>query len=479
MSGLFGSLQTGVKALNAQSRAIETAGRNLANVNNAHYARQRVEFGDRGTVVTAIGPMSLGLEALGIQQLRNALLDKQYTQEVSRRAELERSQAGLEMAQAGLGQYVDRTSNTGSSSDGAHGIAETMADFFNSFYSLSAKPTDVGEKQTLVQRAGILVDRFNLTDTRLAQVQADMSAQVAADVEKANGLLDAIANLNREIARFELNSPGGAADLRDKRQQKLEELGELMSFETRAQPGASTAGQIQVYTKDSLGNEIVLVDLGISAKLATDAGATQITTTQIVGASAGSAAVLSVSSGSIKGAMDVRDGSIQTLRDNLDNLAAQLVASVNGVYSASGKNFFLSSGTTAGTIKLDPSLTYATLQSGTGAAGDNSFAQAIANLANQSFSTAGGDHIDGTFTQYYNETVSELGQTLEGVSSRLSDQETIEELVKSQRDAVSGVSLDEEMADLMKYQRAFQASSRVISVIDALLDNVVNQLGRA
>lgn len=477
MSGLFGSLQTGVKALNAQSRAIETAGRNLANVNNAHYARQRVEFGDRGTVVTAIGPMSLGLEALGIQQLRDSLLDKQYTNELSRRSELERSQAGLEMAQAGLGQYIDRTSGSGASSDGAHGIAETMADFFNAFYSLSAKPTDVGEKQTLVQRAGILVDRLNLTDTRLAQVQSDMSAQVATDVEKANTILASIAYLNKEIARFELNSPGGAADLRDKRQEKLEALGELMSFESRAQPGSNNTGQIQLFTKDSLGNEIVLVDKGVAASLSTDASASTVSTTQIVGASAGSAATLSVTSGSIKGAIDVRDGTIQTLRDNLDNLAAQLVASVNGVYSASGDDFFKASGVTAGTIALDPDLTFATLKSGSGSAGDNSYALAIANLANKSFSTASGDLIDGSFTQYYNETVSELGQALDGVTSRLSDQETIEELVKSQRDAVSGVSLDEEMADLMKYQRAFQASSRVINVIDALLENVVNNLG--
>lgn len=479
MSGLFGSLQTGAKALNAQSRAIETAGRNLANVNNSHYARQRVQFGDRGSVVTSIGPMSLGLEALSIQQMRDSLLDRQYTQEVSRRAELEQSQSGLEMAQAGLGQYVDRATETGSTSDGSHGIAETMADFFSAFSSLAAKPTDVGEKQTLVQRAAILADRFNLTDSRLAQVQKDMSAQVTEDVKSANDLLSAIASLNKEIARFEVNSPGGAADLRDQRQQKLEELAEIMSFDTRAQPDDPDSGLVQVFVKDSSGNDIVLVDKGVAASLTVNGDATEISTTQIAGASAGSSATLSISSGSIKGSMDVRDGTIQTLRNNLDDLAEQLVTSVNGLYSGTGKNFFDGSGVTAGTLALDSDLTFATLQSGTGAAGDNSYALAISALGNKSFSTSGGDVIDGTFSQYYNETVSEVGQALEGVTSRLSDQETIEELVKSQRDSVSGVSLDEEMADLMKYQRAFQATSRVINVVDALLDTVVNRLGNS
>ena len=67
--------------------------------------------------------------------------------------------------------------------------------------------------------------------------------------------------------------------------------------------------------------------------------------------------------------------------------------------------------------------------------------------------------------------MSGLGQAVAGATSRVNDQGRIEQLVRSQRDAVSGVSLDEEMANLMKYQRAFQASSRVFQTIDNLLEN--------
>ena len=83
MSGLFSTLNASVKALNAESRAIEITGKNLANVNNTSYARQRVIFGDRGTVQTPQGAESLGLEALGIQQMRDALLDQQVVREIS------------------------------------------------------------------------------------------------------------------------------------------------------------------------------------------------------------------------------------------------------------------------------------------------------------------------------------------------------------------------------------------------------------
>ena len=75
MANLFASIDSTVKALSAHSRAIETTGKNLANVNNPAYARQRIIYGDRGTIMTPQGAESLGLEALGIEQLRDTLLD--------------------------------------------------------------------------------------------------------------------------------------------------------------------------------------------------------------------------------------------------------------------------------------------------------------------------------------------------------------------------------------------------------------------
>ncbi len=105
-------------------------------------------------------------------------------------------------------------------------------------------------------------------------------------------------------------------------------------------------------------------------------------------------------------------------------------------------------------------------------------ALAIAQLATQKFTIAGGAAIDGTFGGFFSTAVSNLGQAVSGATARSTDQTSIENLVRTQRDGVSGVSLDEETANLLKYQRAFQASSRVFSTIDSLLDNVVNSLGR-
>ena len=189
---------------------------------------------------------------------------------------------------------------------------------------------------------------------------------------------------------------------------------------------------------------------------------------------------LSLASGSIQASIDASTQGVGSLRTSLNQLASQLVASVNSVYNptGNGNNFFSASGTTAGTISIDPSAATGNIQAGaSGNPGDNTIALGIANLANQQFSTGSGDQIDGTFSNYYDNAVSGFGQTLAGVNDQATDETNIQTLVTSQRASVSGVSLDEEMSNLLMYQRSYQASAQVFQTVDSLLDTVVNTLG--
>jgi flagellar hook-associated protein 1 FlgK len=171
---------------------------------------------------------------------------------------------------------------------------------------------------------------------------------------------------------------------------------------------------------------------------------------------------------------------IADTRNRIDRMAEQFVRSVNAAYNPTGStgDFFVAAGLTASSVALAPSLSAATLKaSDGGAAGDNSVARSVAALGDRKFSVASGDAIDGTFLQHFTRAATDLGQALAGARARADDQRSVEQIVRGQRDAVSGVSLDEEMADLMRYQRSFQASSRVVAVIDELLETVVNRLG--
>jgi flagellar hook-associated protein 1 FlgK len=385
-------------------------------------------------------------------------------------ASFESERGAYQRAQASLGQNIDRsTSASDATAAGAAGLAGAIDDFFNAFQSFAARPTDDGERQTLIQKAGILTDRFQLADERIAQVQSDLNVEIGTDVESINGLLSTIAELNAQIGRFEINAPGSAVDLRDQRQARIEELAAKLPVEIR-DTGSS---QVQIVAKDGSGADVVLVNL------ATVQGTVAFNGTQITAGSP--ATVLGLGGGSIHGMLNARDGAIQTLRDDLDAIASQLVTAVNDAYNPTGAtgDFFDPAGVSASTLSLVSTLTAVNLKaSDGGAAGDNTLALAIAALANTKFATASGDEIDGSFSSYFSKTVSKLGQALASANSRSDDQNNIERLVRSQRDSVSGVSLDEEMADLMKFQRAFQASSRVFTVLDDLLDVVVNQLGR-
>lgn len=470
MSGLVSSLNQAVRALQAQSRGVETAGRNLANVNNADYSRQRVVFGDRGTVLTPQGAQSLGIEAKAVQQLRDALLDRQLSREVARTADLEAEDSAYAKAQAALGESIDRTQSADAVAASGQGLSAVLTEFFNAFQAFSARPTDLGERQNLVQRADMLAERFRATDTRLEQVQADLGAQITDDVADANELLAAIADLNAQIGRFEINSPGSAVDLRDRRQAAIEKLAGKIGAETR--PHATEAGQVDVFVRDASGAPVVLVDRATVSTPVSYSG------TQIL---AGSTPV-ALPGGSVSGLLSARDGSIQTLRDRLDTFAAQLAVSVNQAYNpagATGDFFAIGASGSAGTLALVSGVTPSTLKASDGGApGDNTLALAVSALATKKFSTAGGDLLDGTFSQFYSGVVSDFGRSVAGVRGRLSDQNGIEDIVRQQRQSVSGVSLDEEMTDLMQYQRAFQASSRVISIVDDLLNTVVNGLVR-
>jgi flagellar hook-associated protein 1 FlgK len=193
--------------------------------------------------------------------------------------------------------------------------------------------------------------------------------------------------------------------------------------------------------------------------------------------SAGST-TLSLASGSIQGAVAASTGGVQTLIDNLNALASQIVTSVNSAYNpgnTAGGNFFDSSGTTGGTIALDSGLTSATLQAGT-SPGDNSLALAVAAIANQKFSTAGGDDVDGTLDQAYGNAVSQIGQAVDTANNQVTDQTYVQTIVQNQRASVSGVSLDEEMSNLLTYQQAYQASTEVFQVVDSMLNTLVSTL---
>ena len=471
MAGLLDGITITAHALGAQQAGVQTAGRNLANANNAAYARQRVVLGDRAVIDTALGSQGTGVEALSIGQMRDGFLDANVTSEISRTALLEAQQSAFSRAETGLGEKVDRSTNSASISDASHtttGISSSLNDFFNSWEGLSANPADSGARQVVLQKASVLADKFNTADQRLASLQGDLTAAVTGGVSDVNGMLQQIAGLNKAIGAAEAGAPGTAVDLRDQRQALLENLAQQIDFTT--QPLAGKAGQIEILARDSSGGTFALVQGNLVRGGLSFTGA---------GFTSGVPPVaLAFQSGSLAGNLSSRDVTVAALRGNLQNAAQQLATSVNAAYNPGGTGAdFFQMPPASGIIAVNPAINFSTLRTGAGGdAGANDIALAVGALAGKTFATSSGDSIDGTIGGFIGSTVTGHGAALAGVNARLSDQQAVQKLVTGQRNAVSSVSMDEEMADLMKYQRAYESSAHVVSTLDTLLDTLINHL---
>ncbi len=473
MLGLFGTLSMANRALQTQRNGTEIAGHNLANVNTPGYSRQRLAIETALTIPSELGPQGAGADAVAIRQIRDALLDRQIVSEASVRGAYEARQKALQFGQAALGQQIDRQAtgaegaSAASAVGGQHGLAEQLSDLFSAFQSLSTNPTSTAERQVLVIKAQSLATQFNQVTTRLGDLRTSLNDSLASDVDQANIALQDIAKLNEQIIAAELGTNASANDLRDRRQKRIEDLAQLVKIDTTANANGGVDIAIDGVT-------LVSGPLVQDTLESYDAGGGQFLVRTVTGGTQ-----LNLTGGKMQGTIDARDNDLVALQTQIDTLAGTLIAEVNAVHATgyglsgtSGESFF--TGSNASDIAVnanlvgDPSMIQASGVSG--AVGDNSVALALAQLADK-------PHVglaNQTFLEEYGRTVASLGQSLNGLNTQLSNQEIVENMLLRQRDSVSGVSLDEEMTDLIKFQRAFEASAKLIVTIDEMLVTVVN-----
>jgi len=473
MLGLFGALSLGTRALAAQRQGVEVAGHNLANVNNSAYARQRVSIQSTASSDGFTDPVGSGAEVVAIRQIRDQILDGQVIAEGGVSGSLEAQQRALKTAQSLLGQSIDR-GNKGaggtSAADGVGGgqqLAAGLTNFFNSFASLAAQPASMPEREITLRRAAALAAQFPALDNRLSTLGTQLDESLDTDLKSANALLSDIARLNGQISRTEAVSGGSANDLRDQRQAKLESLSEVIGFDSIEASDGSVGivvGGVSLVTSDV--REKTLETF------------TNVTGDRMIRAS-GTTDALVITSGRVHGTLDARDGGLKNLRSGINDLAKSLIDEVNALHTAgfaldgsTGRAFFL--GSSAADIRVNQALLDdpSSLQvSGSATArGDNRVAKALSQLGNQPIAALDGQ----TLGNAYNRIVGRLGEDLSSVNQQLADQKVVAELLKGQRDSVSGVSIDEEMADLTRFQRGYQASAKLINTIDEMMDTTLS-----
>ena len=468
MGGLLNTLEIASSSLLASRAGIETAGVNISNVNNPGYARQRVIVEPRRDPTGA----GAGVEVVGVKSLRDSILDEQLIRESSNKAYLENFQRTLQIGQVLLGQQIDRQSATPEADSAARNLGGQMAiasgfsEFYNALQTVSVSPTSIPDRQVLLLKAGQLTDKFNSVEARFTSLRSDLNTDLNNRIKQANQLIDLTSRAAMDNTSVSSNG-GGIA--KDTLQMRLEELGAYSSIKTQFDDQDRITLSID-------GVEVIkdnLVVGEIEGALDADGGV-QVS---VRNSDSDSTAKLT-GQGSIQGLVEARDTVLQDLRQDINLMAAKLIEGINSVHKpgvsldgSTGADFF--TGTDASNIAVNAAL-IADLNkiqlSADTDEGDNTVAGNLLKWLESPQEGLG----KMTLAQHYNEAVASYGQELANINNRLADQEVISHTLTQMRAGVSGVSLDEEMSSLIQYQRAYQASAKLISTVNDLFQTILS-----
>jgi flagellar hook-associated protein 1 FlgK len=434
ISTFFG-LQTSLRGLLAHQQAIDTTSHNVANANTDGYSRQEAVLGttDALPIVTGIngsGHLGTGVTVEGFKRIRDTFLDLQYRAQNMQVGDQQTRSTQLDQVELVLAEPSD------------NGIASQLTQFWNGWADLSNSPDDVAARQALIDQAKNVADSFKTVDDQLTTVKSQATAEYTA-LTGPGGDVPAIANeiaqLNAAIKQFTAtgDSPN---DLLDRRDALLDKLSNLA----------------QVSVTD-LGGGSIRVDFGdAAAPLVND---TAVTWPQTLTAPGGQLGAL----------IDIAKtgGVIDSYRADLNNVVKTLADSVNALHNpgGTGTNFFnYTAGAEAGSLTVNA--TTATVKTSTsGAAGSNDVALAIAGLRG------------GTGDKLYTSFVTRIGGDLKNAQRGEANANVLLSSIEDRRQSTSGVSMDEEMTNLVRYQRGYQASARTMSTMDQMLDTLINRTG--
>lgn len=474
MTQLFGLLSIGAGALLSQQRAISVTGNNIANVNTPGYSRQRLNMETNLPVESPVGLVGFGVQTTTVERVYDRFLGVQVNNESANLGRWEAQRGALERVEVVFDE------------SGGYGLNQALSDFWSSWQDLSMNPSGTTERAVVAANSQSLADTIRQKYADLEQAQADIDAAVKSGVEDINRLTAEIADLNQKITRTEAGGTVNANDYRDSRDLALKQLSEIIginSFE-------DADGRVVV----SVGSGRVLVESGNNYALATqtalppatNAGHADIVWPDSTGASVNISS--EITSGKMAGWLQSRDTKIEGYKDRLNDLAANLIARVNAKHTAgfdrngvAGVDFFEGAGpefaanmAVNAVILADPSRIAAAAAAPVApltTAGDARNAAAIADLRTDPTTMSG-----GTFDDAANTLVSQVGHDVQEAKTYQSHQADMLAYLDNYRESVSGVNLDEEMVNLVKYQAAYNAAAKMITMGDDMLNTLMNMI---
>jgi flagellar hook-associated protein 1 FlgK len=442
----------------ANERAIGVTGHNIANVNTPGYSRQT-------PLLHATRPdergFGTGVEVASVVRSVDGLLEARQLA----------SAASLGGATTGR-QLLDQLQAL--FPVGEAGVGNALAEFFAAANGVANSPQDLATRNQLLEAGTALAGQLRTAAGGLQTLQRDADQRLDQAAFDANATLQNLAQLNREIVAAER---GGreTSDLRDQRQVALGELAKQLSIQVVQSDG----GSVDVFTSSGQGLLIGTDAATLTTELDPALIGLDGNPLSRVGIAARDGSVIDLSGdvgGTIGALLGLRDRTIADDAARLDTLASTLRDAVNAVQTSGtgrdldgnvGSAFFSGTGAADLRVALTNPRGIAAAQ-GTNLA-DNANALALVGVQRQTFPALGG----ATIGDYFGTLQARVGQEARRAEQAASIEEDVSAALAAQREAISGVSLDEEFTNLIRFQRAFQAAAQLINASNVMLDDLL------
>ncbi|WP_368503260.1 flagellar hook-associated protein FlgK [Alkalihalophilus sp. As8PL] len=519
MKSTFHGLETARRAMMTQQYALSTTGHNIANANTPGYSRQRVNFtqtepypgvGRNRPMIP--GHLGTGTQAGSIQRVRESFLDIQFRNEHNKASYWDTRFTAL--------QKMEDIMNEPSQD----GIASTMDRFWNALQDLTADPQDSGARMVVRERGVAVAETFNYVASSLTLIQQDLKGEVNVTVKSFNSVLDQINSLNQQIAKVE---PHGYVpnDLYDKRDNLVDQLSQYVNVtvervEAGGKPDAVAEGAYTIKLADEKGQDlgITLID-GSSYEvnhlsLTFDEGNSELVSQLTFGDAQSVAFSEFDSRGKIKASIEAYGylengegkGIYPDMLANLDEMVYTFVEEFNRVHRAGWNvediqngakgeaiNFFTYSGNAAALTADNKAGAASRLQvsaevmnqinkiaaakpsaDGVAFIGNGANALELANVKDKRLSYNG---TTTTVQSFYQSIIGDMAVNTNEANRMMRNADLLRNTVDERRQSVSSVSLDEEMTDMIKFQHAYNAAARNITMVDEMLDRIINGMG--
>jgi flagellar hook-associated protein 1 FlgK len=468
MSTLFNGINLALRAVLSHQQAVQVIEHNVANANTPGYRRQQAVltaapvYGPPGLIRPVVpGQMGTGVMVDRIQRFNLEFFDGRYRRETADASRWAAARDVLKQVEATLAET------------GTDGLMPKLDAFWTGWQTLSSDPSNTALRADLRERSLALADAVNRRAVALNTLRQDQDLAIRQRVEEINTLASGVARLNAEIARVQ--SVGDAPnDLLDERDRQVDRLAELAGAQGHLQPN----GEMLV----SIGGHALVV----GSTPFTLAVTSDLSNSNLARIDWNDGQPFGAPRGELAGLLDARDRVIPAQQTGLDSFAAALMSNVNalhqtgyGLNNATGLAFF--TGTDAMSMRVsanitDPASGLQNIAAATaaGSPGDGNLARQISDLQRSLLLTGG----TATLHQFYTAQVGALGLEGKQAENSARDRGLVAEALSNQRESFGGVSLDEEAAQLVQSQRAYQAAMRLMTTVDDMLDRVINGMGR-